>query len=145
MKLPNVEPGGPTDPSSGRSVEGLATGTYLAMRGKEECYRAHRYGRPLALVVVGLDQPDSATESRLQTWLRSQTRASDIVAYLGSSTYALLLPESNAEAASGIINRMRLALPHLVAFSGSYPTDGASWEDFVDNVRRKISEWPGDE
>ena len=144
MKLPDVEPGGHVDPSPATFVEGLATGTYLAMRGKEECYRAQRYGRPLALVVAWLDQPDPATENRLQTWLRSQTRASDIVAYLGSSTYAMLLPESDQEGASGIIKRMRLALPQLIAFNGSYPTDGATWEDFFGNVCRKISEGPGD-
>ncbi len=143
MNLPHVEPSEDTDPSPARFVEGLATGTYLAIRGKEECYRARRYRRPLALVVVRLNQPDSASESRVQTWLRLQTRASDIVAYLGTSTYALLLPEADEKAASGIIKRLRIALPQLITSSGCLPMDG-TWEDFFNSVRDKISESPDD-
>ena len=137
MNQLQVEP--PDDDMSPASyAEGLPTATYLAIRGKEECYRAQRYRRPLSLVIVGLNQPDSATKNRLRAWLQSQTRASDIVAYLGTATYALLLPESNEEAALGIIDRIKVALPNLKAVSGCYPADGANWEEFFNRTRAKI-------
>ena len=117
---------------------GLASSAYLAIRGKEECYRAKRYGRALALMVVGLGQPDLAGERRLQAWLRSQTRTSDISAYLGEATYALLLPECDQKAATGLEARLRIGFPHVRVGISSYGEDCTVWEEMLDIACRDV-------
>ncbi len=116
---------------------GLASRAYLATRGEEECYRAKRYGRALALMVVGLAEPGLPGERRLQAWLRSQTRTSDIPAYLGESTYALLLPECDQKAAAGLEARLRVAFPQARVGISSYE-DCADWDDMLDGACRRV-------
>jgi len=126
--------------SSASYAVGLASATYLDIRGSEECYRARRYGRPLSLIVVTVSP---SAEEALQKWMRSQVRASDIAAYLGNSTYALLLPEADARAVEGVEARLRTALSGLRVSSAAYPSDGTRWEDFLASVRRGITPSPG--
>ncbi len=130
----------PDTPDLGKAAAemGLASRAYLATRGKEECYRAKRYGRALALMVVGLGQSDLANERRLQAWLRSQTRTSDISAYLGESTYALLLPECDQKAAAGLEARLRIGFPHVRVGISSYGEDCTAWEDMLDIACRDV-------
>ncbi len=116
------------------SAEGLANGAYLAMRGKEECYRAHRYGRPLSLVFVKLQDADRPTERKLQNWLRSDTRSSDLAAYLGDGQYALLLVETDKAAATSVLTRLLVAFPRAFARAASHPGDGRSWEALFASV-----------
>ena len=131
-----------TNEASDFFVKGLATPTYLAMRGKEECYRVRRYGRPLSLVMVRLGNPDAATERKLQNWLRSDVRASDVPAYLGDATYAVLLPESDAKGAGYMMNRMCVAIPRLRAVNVECPADGISWDELFANARQKLGALP---
>ncbi len=123
----------PGKPDSARSASemGLASGEYLTTRGAEECYRAKRYGRALALMVVGLVQADLPNERRLQAWLRSQTRTSDIPAYLGDSTYALLLPECDQRAAAGLEGRLRVDFPHARVGISSYGEGCSAWDGML--------------
>lgn len=118
---------------------GLASATYLEIRGKEECYRAQRYRRPLSLIVAALSAPDRATEERLQKWLQSQVRASDIAAHLGNGAYALLLPESDDRAAAGVISRLSMALPTLRTSTGTYTGDGTTWDEFFRKVSTAVA------
>ena len=134
---------GTPDSAQAASEMGLATGAYLSTRGKEECYRAKRYGRALALMVVGLAQPDLAGERRMQVWLRSQTRTSDIPAYLGESTYALLLPECDQQAAAGLEARLRVDFPHARVGISSYGEDCEVWEDMLDFACRGVGRQAG--
>ncbi len=129
---------GTPDSAQAASEMGLATVAYLSTRGTEECYRAKRYGRALALMVVGLDQPDLPGERRMQAWLRSQTRTSDIPAYLGESTYALLLPECDHEAAAGLEARLRVEFPQAQVGVSSYGEDCVAWEDMLDMACRGV-------
>lgn len=117
---------------------GLASDAYLSIRGAEECYRAKRYGRTLALMVVRLGPPDQPAEHQLQVWIRSQTRTSDIPAYLGESTYALLLPECDQEAAAGLEARLRIAFPHVRVGVSSYGEDCTAWQDMLDIACRGV-------
>ncbi len=123
---------GAVDASSAASAGGLATPSYMSERGKEECYRAHRYRRPLALLVVGLAEPDPPTELRLQAWLRSETRLSDLAAHLGGATYGLLLPESDGKAAAGLGSRIQVAFPLIKTGISAFPEDGNTWEELLD-------------
>ena len=50
------------EPTQAASEMGLASSAYLSTRGEEECYRAKRYGRTLALMVVGPGQADRLDE-----------------------------------------------------------------------------------
>ncbi len=122
---------GTADVSSAPSAGGLASPGYMSERGKEECYRAHRYRRPLALLVVGLAEPDPPTELRLQAWLRSETRLSDLAAHLGGATYGLLLPESDGKAAAGLGSRIQVAFPLIKTGIGAFPEDGNTWEEML--------------
>lgn len=127
--------GNPQQPST-PAVEGLATGAFLAMRGKEECYRAQRYRRPLTLVVINLPQPDPATEARLQNFLHSGTRASDIGACLARDTYALLLPETDGRSAAALVQRLLVEAPRVRAASASVPDDGLTWDEIFHKASR---------
>ncbi len=129
---------GAPDSAQAASDMGLAPGAYLSTRGEEECYRAKRYGRALALLVVGLDQPDIPRERKMQAWLRSQTRTSDIPAYLGESAYALLLPECDQEAAAGLEARLRVDFPQAQVGVSSYGEDCATWRDMLDFAYRRF-------
>ena len=133
-----VRQSGTPDSAQAASEMGLATSAYLSTRGKEECYRAKRYGRALALMVVRLAQPDLLGERRLQVWLRSQTRASDMPAYLGESNYALLLPECDQNAAAGLEARLRVDFPQARVGVSSYGEDCVAWEDMLDVACRRV-------
>lgn len=122
---------GPVDTSAAPSAGTLASPGYMSERGKEECYRAHRYRRPLALLVVGLADPDPAAELKLKAWLRSGTRLSDLAGHIGASTYGLLLPESDNKAAAGLVTRIRVAFPRIKAGIAGFPEDGSSWEELL--------------
>lgn len=137
MDTPAAEDSRDRKQSLPSEVRDLASAGYLAIRGKEECYRAHRYGRPLALVLVTLPTPDPALEARLQSFLRLETRASDITAYLGSSTYAALLPEADARAAASMLGRLLVVCPNAKAASGAFPEDGRAWDELFASVREK--------
>lgn len=120
------QPNGPqlAQAESARLADGLANAQYLVWRCREECYRASRYGRPLALLVVELQEPDSPRlEQQLQRWLRSNMRLSDMPGYLGDGHYAILLPETDRAGAMGLDARLRLEFRHVKTLIGAHPQD----------------------
>jgi diguanylate cyclase (GGDEF)-like protein len=94
-----------------------------------ELERARRTGRPIALAFVDCDdfkgvndrfghgQGDALLITAAQT-LRGATRAVDAVARLGGDEFALLLPETTASEAEGLLARVRGALLAATAFHG---------------------------
>lgn len=119
-------------------AEGLASAVYLSWRCEEECYRAHRYGRPLTLLVAELvgESDSSRAERKLQNWLRSHVRMSDIAGYLGDGRYAILLPETDREGARGLETRLRWEFPRVNTGIAVHPQDGRNLEVLVEAARR---------
>lgn len=105
--------------------QGMVSSFYLTLRCSEEAYRADRYGRPLALLLVeGLSGPDSVQlEKRFQSWLVGHLRASDVEAYLGEGRYALLLPDTDEDAARALEARLRSEFPAVRASIRLHPWD----------------------
>jgi hypothetical protein len=136
---PKVRP-----PESMACDVGLASATYLALRCREECYRAKRYGRPLALLLVKVVQESDSSppEGRLRNWLRAHVRVSDIAAYLGDGGYALLLPETDRDAAGGLKARLRSEFPCAMTGISVHPQDGHNLEDLIQAAILESEEEP---
>lgn len=120
------------------SAEGLASPLYLTWRCQEECYRAQRYRRPLTLLLLELvgESESSRLEERLQNWLRSHVRMSDIAGYLGDGCYAVLLPETDREGAKGLETRLRWEFPRVKTGISAHPEDGRNLEVLVHAARQ---------
>jgi diguanylate cyclase (GGDEF)-like protein len=91
---------------------------YLRLRLDEELERAARYTRPLALVLVDVDDLRGINDrwgraagdqalKQVATTLMAGARAVDHVGRWAGGAFALLLPETNAGAAYGIAERLR--------------------------------------
>ena len=88
---------------------------------QHELERARRNGRPLTLVYLDVDDFKDVNDRLghaegdallvvVARTLRAGTRAMDSVARLGGDEFALLLPETNAEMAEALLDRVRAAL-----------------------------------
>jgi hypothetical protein len=112
---------------------GLVTGWYLAQRCEEECYRAERYERPLALIIVE-PQPGSdrrAVRGWIGEWLIVGVRMADIAAYLGAERYAILLPETDRARAAKLANRLRASVQQARTGVAAFPQDGHNFGELV--------------
>ena len=96
---------GPTD-----AATGLLDRRGLVIRLTQEAARARRYGRPLSLAVVrtGAQQPDVLRTCAAR--LRERLRAPDVLAHLGSGTFAAVLPECTAPQADSVFSRVKADL-----------------------------------
>ena len=125
--FPDRHDDGPPTSSMGMGgfPQGMVSSFYLTLRCTEEAYRAHRYGRPVALLLVEVASgPDSVQlEKRLQSWLRGHMRATDVGAYLGEGRYALLLPETDEDGARALEARLRSEFPAVRASIRLHPWD----------------------
>ena len=99
----------------------------------EEVYRARRYGRPLSLAYIDLDDfktvNDKLGHSAGDELLRfiaqhavRNVRASDIVGRLGGDEFAILLPETGSEGAKAAAAKIRRHLGNAMADSPSAVT-----------------------
>jgi diguanylate cyclase (GGDEF)-like protein len=88
--------------------------------------RAHRYGRPLAVVLIDIDRfrdlnlvhgygSGDAVLVAVGHLLADQTRVHDLACRMGGDEYALLLPETGAHAATGAVERILVQLEDLEA------------------------------
>ena len=89
--------------------------------GETEVLRARRYGRPLSLAYIDLDNFKAINDNlgheegdRLLVTvagiIREQLRATDIIARLGGDEFAVLLPETGEAAARNVLEKLRAAL-----------------------------------
>lgn len=109
-----------SDPESGLSDRhGFLT------RLTQESARARRYGRPLSLALL---VPAASVHQSLRVCaalVRSRMRLTDVVGHLGDGTFALLLPESEAEGA-------RISLSRLVA--ALHEAAGVEYRAVIENL-----------
>jgi diguanylate cyclase (GGDEF)-like protein len=116
-----------TDP-----LTGMLNKRSFQARGAIEIQKARRYGRPLSLLRIDADQlsaieaahgPGSgeAMLRALTSSIFDGTRISDLVARVDAEQFAVLLPETNAEGAELLAERLRHKICNL-----SVPIDDTS-------------------
>ncbi len=101
----------------------------FAERGQQELRRSARYSRPLTVVYMDVDDFKSVNDrlghlegDRLLKVIAhdlcSSLRTSDIVARLGGDEFALLLPETDASAATATLVKVRAGLAAAMVREG---------------------------
>jgi len=94
-----------------------------------EVRRARRYGNPLSLLVLDIDDfkrvndtwghvEGDASLRKIGRMLRENTRETDCVARYGGDEFAVLLPETNGEEAMALAERIRQASARISHGSG---------------------------
>lgn len=111
-------------------LSGLFNRRYMEESGERELCRAIRYRVPLAVVMIDLDhfkrfndtfghEAGDALVSEFGVLLRTQTRREDIACRYGGEEFLLILPELDADAACQCAEKLRQAMPQMVAeFNG---------------------------
>lgn len=103
---------------------------YLEQRLDTEVARCHRYGSPLAVVVVEIrkfiqlndeygHQVSAIATTRLAKRLISLLRETDVVASFSAGKFALVLPDTPEGSLPGLVNRLRSAIDGLVVVDGA--------------------------
>jgi diguanylate cyclase (GGDEF)-like protein len=99
-----------------------------------EVQRAARYGRDVAVVVVGppaleadaLDEAAEAVVRRLAGLFATNVRRQDGVYRLGPATFAVLLPETDLAGAHTVVDRLRSGFGRDVTTgAAAFPADGS--------------------
>jgi diguanylate cyclase (GGDEF)-like protein/PAS domain S-box-containing protein len=112
-------------------LTGLYNRRYFIERGTQELARAARYDKPLSLLMFDIDEFKQVNDTRghrtgdlvlrhLSRVLGETLRSIDFCGRLGGEEFAVLLPETDAQAAFEIAERLRMA----VAASPVVPEEG---------------------
>ena len=102
-------------------LTGAHTSGYLAQRLDEELARAQRGAGVVTVLLVGIpgfeEWRGNVTYAQLEARLREMagalaaaTRIFDIVAYQGDGTFAVVLPDTDRDGASAVVDRVRAQL-----------------------------------
>jgi GGDEF domain-containing protein len=120
---------------------GLFAQWYVTLRCDEECQRATRYQRPLALLLVESDVRDGALRSNdeITGWLHRQLRATDLAGYLGNARYLVLMPETKPTQAKRAIKRLVAEVEGSEAGLSCFPEDGGTFEELFAVAQRKLA------
>ncbi len=111
------------------SLTGLANSRAFLDLLSVETKRSRRYGHPVTLAYVDLDnfkqvndskghQEGDAVLVRFAEVLRAGCRSTDCVARLGGDEFALLLPETNADAVKPLLERLQQRVREEMARGG---------------------------
>ncbi len=106
-------------------LTGLYNHRYLQERLKQEVERAERYTRPLSVVMGDIDHFKNFNDTfghprgdklliAVSTTLRQLSRASDVLARYGGEEFTMILPETTAEEALVLAERVRQCVAALV-------------------------------
>jgi hypothetical protein len=119
---------------------GLLADWYFSARISEECERARRYGGTFTLVAMEVDRDETtqAQEDALLGWMRGRKRVTDLACYAGRGRYLMLLPGTDGERASILLQRIDEACPVASAVA-AYPEDGDSAEVLRGGVEGRLA------
>jgi diguanylate cyclase (GGDEF)-like protein len=137
-------------------LTGFYNHRYLHERFGEEVVRAQRTRQPLSVLMMDMDDFKLVNDTfghlfgdQVLAWtagiIRSTLRASDVAARYGGDEFAILLPASDAEAATSTADRIRDAFAQAAFDSGSrspvavslaigaatFPVDGRSATELI--------------
>jgi hypothetical protein len=111
---------------------GLFAHWYVELRGNEECDRAKRYSRSLAVIVIeptrAVPGEEWATQQALCNWLARELRQSDIPGYLGNGRCVVIMPEADGGGVGHVIRRLKTEGYATDVGLAVYPTDGDSYD-----------------
>jgi hypothetical protein len=109
---------------------GLLAHWYVTLRGKEECERAARYRRPIALLLTEIapEADPRAVQAQLPHHLTRTFRKVDIIGYLGNGRYVVLMPECDMAGARIAVGRFRDGLAGVDVGLAELPTDGTTYD-----------------
>jgi GGDEF domain-containing protein len=110
---------------------GLLAHWYLSLRGKEECARAARYGRPLTMLLA---EPEAeantwAVQGQLVDWARGKLRFVDIAGYVGNGRFVVMMPETDIVGAREIAARLAKEVGGVQTSLSAYGAHGTTFED----------------
>ncbi len=99
------------------ALTGLSNQRYMYKRLEEEINRAKRYGRPLAFIIIDIDelkfindtyghQAGDALIKQVGQALKKSIRAIDIVARYGGDEFCVVMPESDQDTCIKFMQRM---------------------------------------
>jgi diguanylate cyclase (GGDEF)-like protein/PAS domain S-box-containing protein len=99
------------------SLTGLSNRRFFMIQAEQEIRRARRFNRSLSIIMMDLDYfkhindtyGHAAGDSALETIVRASLeslRESDVMGRLGGEEFAVILPETNIQAASDVANRL---------------------------------------
>ena len=111
------------------ALTGFFNQRYFHETLRREALRAGRYGRRLALVIIDLDDfkavndrighlAGDAVLAQIAERLRNEIRSVDIGCRVGGDEFAVIMPESTAEDASQLFERMHDAVSTMTAPGG---------------------------
>ena len=131
-------------------LTGLPNGQAFDRDLEREMNRAVRYGRPMTLVIASMatlehagaevefDEAAEAQMRRVATLLVTNVRSQDIAYRLGQTSFALLLPESHADAAIALIGRLAGSpMPGLAFGAATFPDDGDDAVSLLHEAERR--------
>ena len=112
------------------SLTGALNRRHFLETGEQEILRAKRYGRPLSVLMLDVDQfkgindafghatGDAALQALVER-TRNSMRAQDFLGRIGGEEFAMLLPETAGEAAQLLAERVRQALSEITIETGN--------------------------
>lgn len=117
-------------------ASGWYAGWYLDHRIEEELSRAKRYQMTFTLLYILIDEGDAAPGVRqqaLDSLLSDGFRRSDLPSRLSENEYAVLLPNTDADQARVVQDRVRHSLAELEPAIGlsNYPADSREQNDLL--------------
>ncbi len=139
-------------------LTGLANHRALMQRLDEEVLRATRHQRPLSVIMADVDHFKAYNDEfghpagdealkQIAALLKAATRTVDCVARYGGEEFAILLPETGAEGAAEVAERMRTKVaeaqfegrPMTMSFGvAEFPADGDSSSRIVAVADRSL-------
>lgn len=124
---------------------GLLDRSGLLVRLDQELSRSRRYGRALSLAVLKAQRPVESGVRECAALIRGRLRTPDVVAHLGEGSWAVLLPEAAAEAASAIVSRLvpELAKQTQIVFGGASVQPEPAEESADELLERALKLVPG--
>jgi diguanylate cyclase (GGDEF)-like protein len=99
----------------------------------KECARAERYGRPFTVAIVDVDNFKKLNDNfghvagdfalkQLAECMKSQKRGSDIVARFGGDEFVIILPETKAQNAITMLERVQRKVRQIKVGENSFVT-----------------------
>jgi diguanylate cyclase (GGDEF)-like protein len=107
--------------SNSDELTGLSNYRYCSEMLQKEVERANRYGRPLSLMMIDIDDFKSCNDTfghlagdmvlkQIAMLIKKTTRDSDLVARYGGEEFTVILPETSEEEARVVADRIRDAV-----------------------------------